>query len=136
MLLGGRAAEEVVFGEVSTGAHNDLQRATDIVRSIVVEYGMGETLGPLTYPRRRSAFLGDQAATFPTARASTARRPREAVDARDEAAHGRAHAARHRADPRQARAARPDRRLLLEREVLEAEEFKRIVAEWKRARAA
>jgi len=45
ILLGGRAAERTVFDEISTGAHNDLARATDIARSMVVEYGMTETLG-------------------------------------------------------------------------------------------
>ncbi len=46
-LLGGRAAEEIVFGDVSTGAHNDLSRATDIARSMVKEYGMSEKLGQI-----------------------------------------------------------------------------------------
>jgi cell division protease FtsH len=45
VLLGGRMAEEVVFGEISTGAHNDLQRATDIARAMLSEYEMGKTLG-------------------------------------------------------------------------------------------
>jgi len=49
VLLGGRVAEEQVFGEVSTGAQNDLQRATDIARSMVTEYGMSDLLGLVTY---------------------------------------------------------------------------------------
>ncbi len=49
MLLGGRSAEETAFGEVSTGAHNDLQRATDIARAMVTEFGMSEALGALAY---------------------------------------------------------------------------------------
>ncbi|GLI36277.1 ATP-dependent zinc metalloprotease FtsH [Desulforhabdus amnigena] len=58
VLLGGRVSEEVIFGDVSTGAQNDLQRATDIARSMVMEYGMSERLGPLTYTREpRSAHL-------------------------------------------------------------------------------
>lgn len=44
-LLGGRAAEEIIFGDISTGAHNDLSRATDIAKSMVKEYGMSEKLG-------------------------------------------------------------------------------------------
>ncbi|SFF03769.1 ATP-dependent zinc metalloprotease FtsH [Alteribacillus iranensis] len=48
-LLGGRVAEEVMFNEVSTGAHNDFQRATDIARKMVMEYGMSEKLGPLQF---------------------------------------------------------------------------------------
>ncbi len=58
ILLGGRVAEEIIFGDISTGAQNDLQRATDIARSMVMEYGMSEKLGPLTYHREpRSAHL-------------------------------------------------------------------------------
>jgi cell division protease FtsH len=58
VLLGGRVSEEMIFGDISTGAQNDLQRATDIARSMVMEYGMSERLGPLTYLREpRSAHL-------------------------------------------------------------------------------
>jgi cell division protease FtsH len=58
VLLGGRAAEELIFGEISTGAQNDLQRATDIARSMVAEYGMSDRLGLVTYEReRRPMFL-------------------------------------------------------------------------------
>jgi cell division protease FtsH len=58
VLLGGRVAEKLVFGEISTGAQNDLQRATDIARSMVTEYGMSERLGLVTYEReRRPIFL-------------------------------------------------------------------------------
>ena len=58
VLLGGRVSEELVFGDISTGAMNDLQRATDTARSMVTEYGMSERLGPLTYTREpRSAYL-------------------------------------------------------------------------------
>src|SRR5690625_4341044 len=48
-LLGGRVAEEITFAEVSTGAHNDFQRATSIVRKMVTEYGMSEKIGPLQF---------------------------------------------------------------------------------------
>jgi len=58
VLLGGRVAEELVFGEISTGAQNDLQRATDIARSMITEYGMSERLGLVSYEReRRPIFL-------------------------------------------------------------------------------
>jgi cell division protease FtsH len=53
VLLGGRSAEEIAFGEVSTGAQNDLQRATDIARSMVTEFGMSETLGAVNYDGHR-----------------------------------------------------------------------------------
>jgi cell division protease FtsH len=57
VLLGGRAAEELIFDELSSGAGNDLERATDIARRMVAELGMSETLGPVTFARRRSPFL-------------------------------------------------------------------------------
>jgi cell division protease FtsH len=58
VLLGGRVAEEIIFGDISTGAQNDLQRATDIARSMVAEYGMSEKLGLVTYTReKRPLFL-------------------------------------------------------------------------------
>ena len=57
-LLGGRAAEALVFGDISTGAHNDLSRATDIARSMIKEYGMSEKLGQVYFAReKRSPFL-------------------------------------------------------------------------------
>jgi len=56
-LLGGRAAEQIVSGDISTGAHNDLSRATDIARSMVKEYGMSN-VGQVYYaPNRRAQFL-------------------------------------------------------------------------------
>jgi cell division protease FtsH len=58
VLLGGRAAEETVFGEISTGAQNDLARVSDIARSMVLEYGMSETLGPIAYENRTPDMLG------------------------------------------------------------------------------
>jgi cell division protease FtsH len=49
VLLGGRVAEEVVYGEISTGAHNDLERATEMARLMIMQYGMSEKLGPMTF---------------------------------------------------------------------------------------
>ena len=58
-LLGGRSAEEIVFGEITTGAANDLQRATDIAEQMVSTYGMSSVLGPLAYDRQTgNRFLG------------------------------------------------------------------------------
>ena len=57
-LLGGRTAEEIVFGEITTGAHNDFEKATKIVRAMVCEYGMSD-LGPLQFEQQEgSVFLG------------------------------------------------------------------------------
>jgi cell division protease FtsH len=57
VILGGRAAEKLVFDHLSTGAADDLVRATDIARSIVARYGMDETLGSIAYDTERSPFL-------------------------------------------------------------------------------
>jgi cell division protease FtsH len=59
-LLGGRVAEDITFGEVSTGAHNDFQRATGIARSMVTEYGMSDKLGPMQFGSSQggNVFLG------------------------------------------------------------------------------
>lgn len=59
VLLGGRVAEEMVFGEVTTGSQNDLEKATEAAHKMVCEYGMSEDLGPLTFGRKESqVFLG------------------------------------------------------------------------------
>jgi cell division protease FtsH len=61
VLLGGRVAEELVFNEISTGAQNDLQRATDIARSMVTEYGMSDSIGLVSYERpRQGMFLPER----------------------------------------------------------------------------
>ncbi len=58
-LLGGRSAEEIIFGKVTTGASNDLQRATDIAEQMVGTYGMSDILGPLAYDKQGGGqFLG------------------------------------------------------------------------------
>ena len=60
VLLAGRSAEQLVFGEVSTGAQDDLQRATDLVRHMITQYGMTEALGPAVFESRtRSSYLND-----------------------------------------------------------------------------
>lgn len=66
ILLGGRVAEELVFKQVTTGAGNDLERATALARQMVCEWGMSDTLGPLTFGQKEGAtFLGR---SFPTNR--------------------------------------------------------------------
>jgi cell division protease FtsH len=58
-LLGGRAAEELIFKDVTTGASSDLERATKLARKMVTEYGMSEKLGPLTFGQKEElVFLG------------------------------------------------------------------------------
>ncbi|MGH7381594.1 MAG: ATP-dependent zinc metalloprotease FtsH [Candidatus Methylomirabilales bacterium] len=63
ILMGGRVAEELVLGHMSTGAGNDLERATDLARKMVCEWGMSEKLGPLTFGKREEMiFLGKEIA--------------------------------------------------------------------------
>ncbi|HZP39164.1 MAG TPA: ATP-dependent zinc metalloprotease FtsH [Methylomirabilota bacterium] len=57
VLLGGRVAEEIIYGEVSTGAHNDLERATELARLMVMQYGMSEQLGPMTFGGGQQAMF-------------------------------------------------------------------------------
>jgi cell division protease FtsH len=57
VLLGGRMAEEIIYGEISTGAHNDLERATEMARLMVMQYGMSEQLGPMTFGGGQQAMF-------------------------------------------------------------------------------
>jgi len=58
-LLGGRASEELVLNEVSTGAQNDIERATELARRMVMQYGMSEKIGPMTLGHKHEeVFLG------------------------------------------------------------------------------
>ncbi len=56
-LLGGRSAEEIVFGKVSTGASDDIQKATDLAERAVTQYGMSKTLGPIAFEKNAAQFL-------------------------------------------------------------------------------
>ncbi|MGF1604691.1 MAG: ATP-dependent zinc metalloprotease FtsH [Thermosynechococcaceae cyanobacterium] len=59
MLLGGRAAEEIVFGKVSTGASDDIQKATALAQKAVTQYGMSATLGPIAFETNEAQFLNE-----------------------------------------------------------------------------
>jgi cell division protease FtsH len=81
VMMAGRAAEQVVFGDVSTGAADDLAKATDLARDMVLRYGMDEALGPVSWAGQRANFLpeapasGAHASTAP----ATAQRADDAV---------------------------------------------------------
>ena len=78
-LLGGRSAEELIFGRITTGASNDLQRATDLAEQMVTTYGMSKVLGPLAYDRgQRNAFLDNG---MPNARRPVSDDTARAIDA-------------------------------------------------------
>lgn len=77
-MLGGRSAEEVVFGSITTGASNDLQRATDLAERMVTTYGMSKVLGPLAYQQgQQNMFLGGEA---PNPRRMVSAQTAEAID--------------------------------------------------------
>ena len=83
VLMAGRAAEQVVFGETSTGAADDLVKATDLARDMVLRYGMDETLGPVSWAGQRPAFLPQAVDTSPQSvtASATAQRADDAVKA-------------------------------------------------------
>ena len=127
VLLGGRTAEEIALGEISTGAQNDLQRATDIARAMVTEFGMSDALGAINYDgNKRARFL--DIPLPPGARA--VRRGHRAADRRRDQAHPRA---TRTTTARQILSENRDElesitRRLLEIEVMEGDELRRLAA--------
>ncbi len=80
ILFGGRVAERLIFDEITTGAGNDLERATDLARRMVCEWGMSEELGPLTYGKKEEQiFLGREIAQHRDFSEDTARKIDDAV---------------------------------------------------------
>jgi cell division protease FtsH len=124
-LLGGRSAEEVVFGEVTTGAANDLQRATDIAEQMIGTYGMSETLGPLAYDKAGgSRFLGGPSNPRRAVSDSTALEIDKEVRGLVDRAHERALAIlRHNRELLETISHK-----ILEKEVIEGEELKQLLA--------
>ena len=80
ILFGGRVAERIIFNEITTGAGNDLERATELARKMVCEWGMSDELGPLTYGKKEEQiFLGREIAQHRDFSEETARKIDEAV---------------------------------------------------------
>jgi cell division protease FtsH len=121
--MGGRVAEELVFDEISTGAQNDLQQATDIARAMVVEFGMSPKLGPVSYGsdgfRGRSLFPGDR----PEVSEETARQVDEEVARLLGEAHDQARSILEKDRDLLDRLAG----VLVEREVIEGKQLRRYV---------
>jgi cell division protease FtsH len=125
VLLGGRSAEEIAFGEVTTGAQNDLQRATDIARAMVTEFGMSDALGVVNYNgHKRAAFLDTP---FMQERGNYAEDTAQQIDAEVKRILTEAHneARRILRDKRDILEALSER--LLIKEVIEAEELMEIM---------
>jgi len=125
VMLGGRAAEEIIFGEVSTGARNDLEKATDTAKSMVTAYGMSEKLGPLSFERGRPLFLEVPGVSAPKELSE------DTIRKIDEEVHEIVISAYEKA-----KTALAERReklkevamILLEKEVIEGDELKRLLA--------
>src|SRR5512136_60368 len=124
VLLGGRVAEEIVFGEISTGAHNDLQRATDIATSMVKEFGMSEKLGYVTFEKEKGPlFLPSPLGSAREYSEDTAKQIDEEVKKIIDESHRKI---------KEILMAKRDRleelaRFLMEKEVVEEEDLKRIL---------
>ena len=124
VLLGGRVAEEITFGEISTGAHNDLQRATDIATSMVKEYGMSEKMGYVTFEKeKKPLFLPSSLLSSREYSEDTARQIDEEVKKIVDGSHGKA---------KEILTAKKNElgnlaRLLLEKEVVEETDLKKIL---------
>ncbi len=125
ILLGGRVSEEIIFGDVSSGASNDLERASEIARGMVTQLGMSEKLGPMTWGRRQQLqFLG-QSSEERNYSEETARQIDAEVKALVEEGHDRATAILSEKRPvLDALASK-----LEEKEVLSGEEVEKIIAQ-------
>ncbi|OPY77247.1 MAG: ATP-dependent zinc metalloprotease FtsH [Syntrophorhabdus sp. PtaU1.Bin153] len=125
VLLGGRVAEELVFGEVSTGAQNDLQRATDIARAMVTEYGMSDQLGLVTYERpRQSIFLPDNFTQSKTYSETKAAQIDEEISRVIDEAHKRV----HKILTERRKVLDDLARLLLQKEIVQGEELRKMLS--------
>jgi cell division protease FtsH len=125
VLLAGRSAEEIAFGRISTGAQNDLQRATDIARSMVTEFGMSDLLGAVNYNgSQRPVFLENP---FASERGNYSEEPALKIDAEVKRILTDAHETARQVlrDRRDTLDALSER--LLEKEVIESEELKAIM---------
>jgi len=133
VFLGGRVAEELVFAETSTGAQNDLQRATEIARSMVTEYGMSDRLGLVTYEReRRPMFLPE---SFSSGKSYSEERAAQ-IDGEISRIIGEAHS-RVRGILSERRKILEDlAHLLLEKEVVQGEDLRVMLSKFKTGIAA
>ena len=125
MTLGGRAAEEIVFGEITTGASNDLEKVTETAKQMVMRFGMSERLGPRVFGHDRGQpFLGREFSAEPDYSDEIAREIDDEIRRIVESAHQTAKGLlnEHREDL--------DRisKLLLERETIDAEQFAALLA--------
>jgi cell division protease FtsH len=127
VLLAGRTAEELALGEISTGAQNDLQRATDIARAMVTEFGMSDSLGAINYNgHKRNAFLD---VPMGSERGNYAEQTAQQIDGEVRRIMTEAHDTARRVLGEQRATLETLTRRLLEKEVIEGDELRQILAE-------
>jgi cell division protease FtsH len=125
ILLGGRIAEEITLGSITTGAGNDLERATDLARKMVCEWGMSDSMGPLTFGKKEEQiFLGREIAQHQDYSEDTALKIDHEVKRFVTDAYSRAQTILMEHKPRLIEMAEA----LLLRETLDAEQVRRVVA--------
>ena len=126
VLLGGRTAEEIALGEISTGAQNDLQRASDIARAMVTEWGMSDSVGAINYAgEKRNRFLD---IGLPSERSPYAEDTARLIDSEVKRIMTEAHDMARDVLTRQRDQLEAVTRRLLEREVMEGDELRQILA--------
>lgn len=128
MMLGGYAAEQEVFGEMSTGASNDLQKVSDLARRLVTQYGMSDKLGPIAFGKSQDMiFLGREMTTDKSYSETVATQ----IDEEIKAFISRAYASAKKIVTSRKKALDAIANALLEKEVLEQEEFNAVIAPFK-----
>ncbi len=125
VLLGGRTAEEIALGEISTGAQNDLQRASDIARAMVTEWGMSEAMGAINYAgEKRSRFLE---IGLPQERGMYAESTAQQIDGEVRRIMTEAHETARRILSDHRTSLESVTQLLLEKEVMEGDELRKLL---------
>jgi cell division protease FtsH len=121
-------AEEIIFGEVSTGAHDDLSKATDIAKSMVKEFGMSEKIGHITYEKERKSMFLDISPDFSSKDYSeeTSREIDSEIRSIIEGAYKMVKSTLSEKKDLLEKVAR----ILLEKEVIEGEELRRLIREY------
>jgi cell division protease FtsH len=122
-LLGGRAAEEIIFGKVSTGASDDIQKATDLAERAITQYGMSDTLGPIAFAQNSAQFLeggSSRRAISEEVAAEIDRQVKQNIDKAHERAHVILQLNRSLLES--------TTQILLDKEVLEGDELQAILA--------
>jgi cell division protease FtsH len=127
VLLGGRTAEEIALGEISTGAQNDLQRATDLARAMVTQFGMSDVMGAISYDgSRRTTFLDIPVGSD---HGAYGEQTAQQIDGEIKRIMTEAHAQARRVLSERRQVLETVARRLLEKEVIDGDELRALIAE-------